>query len=149
MRALTLGVTRGGAREQAGKGRDTHVWVWTQEQPERLGSHTRRLLVDAAHENWVCPISTVEIARLVAVGAIRLSIPLGEWIAQSMTELAAQTVSVSHDVAIDASALPGTFHRDPADRLLVAATRRNGLTLVTADDRILAYPHVRTQDARR
>jgi PIN domain nuclease of toxin-antitoxin system len=128
---------------------DTHVWVWTQEQPERLGPRTKRLLVGEAHENWVCPISTLEIARLIAVGDIRLSIPLAEWIAQSMADLWAQTVSVSHEVAIEAYALPGAFHRDPADRLLVAATRRNGLTLVTADDRILAYPHVRTQDARR
>jgi len=128
---------------------DTHVWVWTQEQPERLGPRTRRLLVGAEHQSSVCPISTLEIARLLAVGDIRLSMPLGEWLAQSMAELSAQTVPLSHEVAIEAYALPGTFHRDPADRLLVAAARRNGLTLVTADDRILAYPHVRTQDARR
>jgi PIN domain nuclease of toxin-antitoxin system len=128
---------------------DTHVWVWTQEQPERLGPRTRQLLVGVEHENWVCPISTLEISRLVAVGNIRLSIPLGEWIAQSMVELAAQTASVTHEVAIEAYALPGRFHRDPADRLLVAASRRNGFSLATADDRILAYPHVRTLDARR
>ena len=48
---------------------------------------------------------------------------------------------------MEAYALPGTFHRDPADRVLVATARRDGLTLVTADDRILAYPHLRTQDA--
>ena len=38
------------------------------------------------------------------------------------------------EIAIEAYALPGTFHRDPADRILVAAARREGLTLVTADD---------------
>lgn len=128
---------------------DTHVWVWTQEQPERLGPRTKRLLIGGEHDNVVCPISTLEISRLVAAGDIRLSMPLAEWIVQSMAELSAQTVSVSHEVAMEAYALPGTFHRDPADRLLVAAARGNGLTLVTADDRILAYPHVRTQDARR
>ena len=128
---------------------DTHVWVWTQEQPERLGPRTKRLLVGTEHENWVCPISTLEIARLVAAGDVRLSIPLGEWIAQSMAELSAQTVPVSHEVAMEAYALPVPFHRDPADRLLVAAARQNGLTVVTADERLLDYPHVRTQDARR
>ena len=97
----------------------------------------------------MCPISTLEISRLVAAGDIRLSMPLGEWVAQSMTELSAQTVSVSHEVAMEAYGLPGPFHRDPADRLLVAAARQNGLTVVTADERILDYPHVRTQDARR
>jgi PIN domain nuclease of toxin-antitoxin system len=128
---------------------DTHVWIWAQEQPERLGPRTKRLLTGAEHENAVCPISTLEIARLVAAGDIRLSIPVAEWIAQSMAALAAQTLAMSHDVAIEAYALPGPFHRDLADRLLVAAARRNGRTLVSADDRILAYPHVRTQDARR
>ena len=128
---------------------DTHVWVWAQEQPERLGPRTKHLLVGGEHENWVCPISALEISRLVALGDIRLSMPLAEWIVQSMAELAAQTASVSHEVAMEAYALPGRFHRDPADRLLVAAARRDGFTLATADDRILAYPHVRTQDARR
>lgn len=128
---------------------DTHVWIWTQEQPERLGPRTKRLLIGAEHENAVCPISTLEISRLVAAAEIRLSMPLAEWVVESMADLAAQTVSMSHEVAMEAHALPGAFHRDPADRVLVAAARRNGLTLVTADDRILSYPHVRTQDARR
>ena len=128
---------------------DTHVWVWTQEEPERLGPRTKRLVLGAEHENGVCPISTLEIARLVAAGEIDLSIALADWVAQSMADLAAHTIAVSHEVAIEAYTLPGTFHRDPADRILVATARRDGLTLVTADDRILAYPHVRTQDARR
>jgi PIN domain nuclease of toxin-antitoxin system len=128
---------------------DTHVWIWTQEQPERLGPRTKRLLIGAEHENAVCPISTLEISRLVAATEIRLSMPLAEWVVESMADLAAQTVSMSHEVAMEAYALPGTFHKDPADRILVAVARRNGLTLVTADDRILSYPHVRTQDARR
>jgi PIN domain nuclease of toxin-antitoxin system len=128
---------------------DTHVWIWTQEQPERLGPRTKRLLVGGEHQNWVCPISTLEISRLVAVGDVRLSMPLADWIIQSMVELSAQTAAVNHEVAMEAYGLPGTFHRDPADRVLVAAARRNGLTVVTADDRILAYPHVRRHDARR
>ena len=128
---------------------DTHVWIWTQEQPQRLGRRAKRLLTGAAHDTTVCPVSTLEVSRLVAAGDIQLSIPLAEWVAQSLAELNAETVSITHDVAMDAYALPGAFHADPADRILVAAARRNGLTLITADDRILSYAHVRTQDARR
>lgn len=128
---------------------DTHVWVWSQELPERLGPRTKRLLLGAPHETVVCPISTLEISRLVAAGDLVLSMPLTDWLLQSMEGLAAQTVPVTHEIAMEAYALPGEFHRDPADRVLVAAARRNGLTLITADDRILSYPHVRTQDARR
>jgi PIN domain nuclease of toxin-antitoxin system len=125
------------------------VWVWTQEDPGRLGPRTRRLLTGTEHDNGVSPVSTLEIARLVAAGEIQLSIALTEWITRSMADLAAHTIAIGHDVALEAYALPGTFHRDPADRLLVATARRDGMTLVTADDRILSYPHVRTQDARR
>jgi PIN domain nuclease of toxin-antitoxin system len=106
-------------------------------------------VLGAEHENGVCPISTLEIARLVAAGEIELSIALADWVARSMDDLAANTVTMSHEVAMEAYALPGSFHRDPADRVLVATARRDERTLVTADDRILAYPHVRTQDARR
>jgi PIN domain nuclease of toxin-antitoxin system len=128
---------------------DTHVWVWTQEQPERLGPRTKRLVTSAEHENTVSPISTLEIARLVAEGDISLSGALAQWVSQSMAELNARTVPLSHEVAAEAYALPGAFHRDPADRVLVATARLERLTLVTADDRILEYPHLRTQDARR
>ena len=42
----------------------------------------------------------------------------------------------------EAYSLPGEFHSDPADRVLVAAARLNKLTLVTSDQKILDYPHV-------
>ena len=53
------------------------------------------------------------------------------------------------EMAAEAYTLPGAFHRDPADRVLVAAARLQGWTLVTADDRILKYPEVRSLNAQR
>ncbi|MFM9197801.1 MAG: PIN domain-containing protein [Planctomycetia bacterium] len=61
----------------------------------------------------------------------------------------ARSIDVDHRVAIEAYKLPGRFHKDPADRMLVATARINDLTLVTADERILAYREVRSLDARR
>ncbi len=91
----------------------------------------------------------MEIARLLSTGAIELAIPLEEWVEESLAELAAQTLAVSHEISIEAYALPAPFHKDPADRILAAAARRHGLTLITADDRLLVYPHVHSLDARR
>jgi len=99
--------------------------------------------------NHVSTISTLEVARLLAAGHIRLSMPLRDWVAQSLAALAAETVPVTHEMAVEAYALPDAFHRDPADRLLVAAARLEGWTLLTADDRILKYREVRSLDARR
>lgn len=128
---------------------DTHVWVWSQEDPDRLGPQAKRVLLDAQHENHVCTISTLEVARLVRMRAIDVSIALRDWVERALLALHARTVSISHEIAMEAYALPEPFHKDPADRLLVAACRMHDLTLLTADERILAYDAVRSRDARR
>ena len=46
--------------------------------------------------------------------------------------------------ATESTLLPGDFHQDPADRIIVALARRYDARLVTVDEKILAYPHVRT-----
>ena len=128
---------------------DTHVWIWSQEDPERLGPQTKRLLTAAEHENHVCTVSTLELARLAATGAVSVSIALREWVERALRAIQARTVQISHEIALEAYALPEPFHKDPADRLLVAASRCHQLTLLTADERILIYHGVRSRDARR
>ena len=81
-------------------------------------------------------------------GALSLSVALHDWVHIALEALAARTVPISHAIAMEAYALPGTFHKDPADRLLVAAARCHSLTVLTADERILAYPNVRSRNAR-
>jgi PIN domain nuclease of toxin-antitoxin system len=128
---------------------DTHVLIWSQNDPVKLGPQTRRFLIAAQHENHVCTVSTLELARLAATGSIILSVTLQDWITTALQALDARTVEISHAIATEAYALPGTFHKDPADRLLVAAARCHALTLLTADERILGYPKVRSRDARK
>ena len=106
-------------------------------------------MIGAENENYVCTISTLELARLAAEDDVVLSIALSEWVNRSLRAIQARTVEVSHQIAVDAYALPGTFHKDPADRLLVAAARCHELVLLTADERILAYRRVRSKDARK
>ncbi|MCL5998891.1 MAG: type II toxin-antitoxin system VapC family toxin [Chloroflexi bacterium] len=48
------------------------------------------------------------------------------------------------EIAIESTRLPGEFHRDPADQMIVATARVYGCPLVTSDDKILNYAHVRT-----
>lgn len=101
---------------------DTHVWIWSQEDADRLGPRTKRLLLGAEHENHVCTISTLELARLVAVGDINVSIALREWVEGALRAIQARTVQVSHEIAMDAYALPGPFHKDPADFHMLRST---------------------------
>ncbi len=128
---------------------DTHVWIWSQENPTRLGEHTRRLLLDSEQHHFVSAISALEIARLINRGFLRLKHRFAEWKELSLGQLQADTTDVTHEIAWEAYNLPGKFHSDPADRVLVATARLNGFTLVTADELILRYEHVKTVSAKR
>lgn len=126
---------------------DTHVWVWSQLEPERLGPDTLALLEDPLEALYVCTVSTLEIARLCETGRLELSVAVDAWAEASLELLSARTLELSHRIAALAYTLPAPFHRDPADRILVATARHHDLTLLTTDQRILAYPHVRSRDA--
>jgi PIN domain nuclease of toxin-antitoxin system len=128
---------------------DTHVWVWAIEAPERLGPKMRKVLLDPASPTAVCCVSTLEIARLVFGGDIVLQIPLTDWIISSLRDLRADSYPVTHEIAQEAYRLPDPFHKDPADRQLVACARLHSLQMATADDRILRWKHVASIDARK
>jgi PIN domain nuclease of toxin-antitoxin system len=127
---------------------DTHVWIWSQELPERLGPTTRKALLDADSSLYVSTASSLEIARLVSVGTVCVSGSLNAWVSDTLQSLRCETIEISHAIALAAYSLAGEFHKDPADRILVATARLLHLVLLTADDRILRYPHVKTLDAR-
>lgn len=127
---------------------DTHAWIWSQESPELLGPATRSAVADEDNALFVSPVSSLEIARLIWGERLTLAGRLQTWVSEALDALLADTVPLTHEIAIATYDLPGEFHRDPADRMLVATARVHDLTLVTADERILAYPHVLTLDAR-
>ena len=128
---------------------DTHIWIWSQESPEELGPDARNTVADEANALLVSTASSLEIARLVWGGRLTLAGRLETWISESLDALLAETVPLTHEIAIAAYNLPGEFHRDPADRMLVATAVVHDLTFMTADERILAYPHLLSLDARK
>ncbi|MGH9339873.1 MAG: type II toxin-antitoxin system VapC family toxin [Acidobacteriota bacterium] len=128
---------------------DTHVWLWSQEMPEKLGPKAKAGLIGGDNILYISTVSTLEIARLVDLGTIELSGTLTSWIQDSIGSLRVRTLDMSHEVAIQAYSLLPPFHKDPADRILVGTAEVHDLTLLTADDRILSYPHVQSKDARQ
>ena len=127
---------------------DTHVWIWTQETPEQLGPRTCTAISDEDNGLFVSPISSLEISRLATAGRLTLAGRVQTWVSESLNALLADTVPLTHEIAITAYELPGEFHHDPADRMLVATARLHDLTLMTADERILNYPNLMSMDAR-
>ena len=128
---------------------DTHVLIWASEIPERLGKLTRALLLDERQPIFVSAISTLEVARLASLRQLVLTTSVTAWCERARSALGASALPVDDPVAVEAYSLPGAFHSDPADRILVASARLHGLRLVTADRRILAYRPVQTQNARK
>jgi len=127
---------------------DTHVWIWSQVEPSRLNATAQDMLVDPSESLYLSTISTLETARLTTAGHITLSCTLEEWVSASVDALCCATLEISHAIAIGAYRLPGDFHRDPADRLIVATAREHDLTVLTADQRILKYAHVKSISAK-
>jgi len=128
---------------------DTHVLVWSESMDERIGPHTRALLLDPSNMILISPITTLELSRLIALSRIILRKSLHDWMTSARQHLDFHDAPFTHSAAIDSYQLPAEFHKDPADRMLVATARELGCFLVTADDLILRYPHVQTLDARK
>jgi len=116
---------------------DTHIWLWSLLAPENLSRRVARALEDSANELWLSAISTWELVVLVERRRLALDATVDVWVAEAMRRAPLKEAPVTHDVALATRTivLP---HRDPADRFIVATAQVLGLTLVTADDRILA-----------
>ena len=91
----------------------------------------------------------MEIARLAVRSKITLGVSVEEWIQRTITVLGASEIEIGRAIAMEAYRLPGEFHKDPADRILVATARIHGMTLVSADERLLRYRHVNSISAKR
>ena len=128
---------------------DTHVWIWSQENPDLLPPQTREAINDRSNGCAVSVISELEIARLAQRKQIELDRGVEEWIDKSIAVLGAHEIELSRVIAVEAYRLPGEFHKNPADRVLVATARLFGMTLVSADRQLLRYRHVNSMSAKR
>ncbi len=128
---------------------DTHVWFWMDEQAENIGAACRAVLENPENALFVASVSTLEFGQLLYSGKLMLRSTLEAWVSHSLHELQLSILDMTHGIAARAYLLPGDFHKDPADRILVSTAIENGLIFITADSRILSYPHVRSMNARQ
>lgn len=118
---------------------DTHVMLYWLGQDPRLSNRQARHIesASAAEPLWVADISLWEIATLVSLGHLRLQVPLRDWLEAAVAPPLVRRVGISPAVAAEVARLPDTFPRDPADRIIVAAARTLGASLLTQDERII------------
>ena len=125
---------------------DTQAWLWWTHDPNRLSPHALHAVQEAEAKDGirVSVISAWEVAVKSALGRLELSMDIDAWYQQASTYPNLVVEPLSARDAIDSARLPGAFHKDPADRIIVALARRHGVGLVTSDKLIQAYPHVNT-----
>lgn len=122
---------------------DTHIWVWWVHADLRLTA--QQLVALQEHESeglGVSAISCWEVAKLVEYGRLALPCPVGDWINQALAYPGIRLLELTPEIAVESTQLPGAFHRDPADQIIVATARVYDCALLTADRKILTYPHV-------
>jgi len=92
----------------------------------------------------VAAISCWEVSKLSQLGRLQWTCDLRTWMAQALAYPGVRLLDLSPQIAVESTQLPGTFHRDPADQIIVATARIHQCALVTLDSRIRNYPHVTT-----
>jgi PIN domain nuclease of toxin-antitoxin system len=117
---------------------DTHAWIWWVDQDPRLAPKVLAALDALPPDSrpLVADISLWEVATLVERGRLSLDVPLQEWLAAAAHPHSVRVVPISSQIAGEVAALPESFHRDPADRLIVATSRVLGVPVLTHDVRI-------------
>jgi PIN domain nuclease of toxin-antitoxin system len=115
---------------------DTHIWIWSHVQPERLGPRVAAALAAPGTEIWLSPISVWEFLLLVERGRIVLDLDPEAWLDAAWSSAAMREASLTREVA-RRSRTVSVPHQDPADRFLAATAQVYDLTLVTDDARLL------------
>lgn len=117
------------------------MWLWSLQDPSRLGKRARQELLNPENELWLSPISTWEALTLQAKARIQLPADLDAWVVRATARF--REAPLTHEIAAVARRLP-LPQRDPADRFLAATAHVLGLTLVTADANLLGLGDIST-----
>lgn len=120
---------------------DTHIWLWSLAEPKHLSRRVQQELREQKNELWLSPVSTWEALLLHARGRIRLHGNVRDWVTKATMHL--REAPLTHEIVVAAQELP-LQHQDSADRFLAATADVLGLTLVTADHRLLGLGKIAT-----
>jgi PIN domain nuclease of toxin-antitoxin system len=125
---------------------DTHAWVWWVTGDRRLTTSARRLIerARATGSLMLSLISVWEVAKKVEKGQLVLDRPLDDWLDLAGSRPDLNLAELTRPILVESCQLPQPFHGDPADQLIVATARDRAATIVTRDERIRTYPHVRS-----
>ena len=118
---------------------DTHVLIWSQDEPEVLPAGVAALLLDPAHERMLSIVSCWEVGIKVSIGKLELSKPYRLWIETSVEELLLIELAITLNHIETLLTLPKSDHKDPFDRMLAAQALSEGVPIISNDTKLDAY----------
>lgn len=121
---------------------DTHIWLWSLLDPDRLSGRARSELTEPANALALSPVSVWEALMLAQKGRVLLQPDPWSWIRTALTVAPVREIPVTFEVALGSRTVR-LGHDDPADRFIAASAMVHGLTLVTADNSLLRCPDIR------
>ena len=118
---------------------DTHIWLWWIAGERHLSRREMASLdeLPAEQRPYISDISLWEVAVLLELGRWKVAIPFNSWLRAACHPRTVEILPITQDIAAEIARLLATFHRDPADRIIVATARARDLPLLTRDRRIL------------
>jgi PIN domain nuclease of toxin-antitoxin system len=103
---------------------DTHVWVWWVHGDTKLPDDYARNIAEREGQGLgVSAISCWEVAKLVEYGRLTLPRSVEEWLDAALAYAGIVLLELTPRIAVESTRLPGAFHKDPADQIIVAARR--------------------------
>jgi PIN domain nuclease of toxin-antitoxin system len=122
---------------------DTHVWVWWVMGDPRLTHQHRQWLEEYGSDSLgVSIFSCWEVAKLVENSRLDLPCSIEEWLNLALNYPGVRLINLTLPIVVQSTQLV-RFHRDPADQIIVATAKVHNCCLLTADEKILAYPDVK------
>jgi hypothetical protein len=126
---------------------DTCAWLDVFIAPQKLRPEVRAIINQQSLFS-IADITLLEVARKAQLGDLILDATIERWFEIALPPRRSRILPITTPIAIESSRLPEPFHKDPADRLIVATARIHGQTIITSDLKILDYPHVRSLASR-
>ena len=126
---------------------DTHVLLWWVNGSDLLSTAAENAIRETLTQGSEIIVSTIcawEVSMLINKGRLILSMDVESWFDEVTQIDGVRFIPVDNEIAIKSTVLPGVFHKDPADRMIVATARKLAVPLVTADQKIQNYEHVKT-----
>jgi PIN domain nuclease of toxin-antitoxin system len=125
---------------------DTHVLVWAAIEPSRLSRAATSALRRAKSSDGlaIASVSLWEIASLFARRRIQAYSTVEASVRQVLESVGVVVKPLTVEVAVLATQFAEDYPRDPADRIIGATARAEGMLLVTHDERIRDCPLLRT-----